>query len=600
MIKGFLKRIKGFIPGVKTLKVKLLLSYMVIVIIPIIFMGMYSLDRISSYITQQKVEAEERALIQLKGNIENLLSSYVDISQQIFFNNQIAMYFMKEHSDPEESLREYYNLIFPLFSGYKLRRSEVVSITVYTENETIQENGIDIVHLKEDMPQWRMYQKAMEAGGLIVWELNEGQVNRPYDWLLYRRLSSVNPDEGMLVMRILGSKFQGFMEGELDGNELYIIAPDGTVMASTKEEAIARNVADLPFKDAIFSEEPGARDGLGDGERLKVITTKIKLSAFSPGEWTLVKTFPVRRISRDVYQSIQYELAAFLAVLIFAGVMSVVFSEGIGRRIRLLSTKMKRVQEGDFNTRVPVSGDDEIGQLQASFNTMVDKLNELVNQVYQMEMQKKDMEIKRREAELYALQSQINPHFLFNTLEAILMGLEENNKETGHIIQLLAKSFRRNIQWKDEYVPLQEELNFVLEYLTIQKFRMQDKLNWSIDIPQDLMDVRIPKLMIQPIVENAVVHGVAMKKGDGTVRIEGRRIDDSLHLTIQDDGVGFSPEELDRIRASLHEKTINTTGKRIGLKNVHDRIMLYYGGRGKLRIDSLQGEGTTVQIIIPL
>jgi Predicted signal transduction protein with a C-terminal ATPase domain len=248
---------------------------------------------------------------------------------------------------------------------------------------------------------------------------------------------------------------------------------------------------------------------------------------------------------------------------------------------------MKGVKEGKFLTIKNNDVNDEIGEMTINFNFMVEGLKQLIHENYEVNLKMKDTEIKKKEAELYALQSQVNPHFLFNTLESIRMGLQnKEDAETAGVIFHLSKIFRKSLNWQGDIITLSEEIEFVRNYLEIQKYRFKNKINYEIDIPESFLSYTIPKLIIQPIVENAIKHGIERKWGNGNVGISAAIQDSRLSISVKDDGVGINEEALTKIRNELYENSeMKKTGS-IGLRNVNNRIILHCGTDFGLKIFS--------------
>jgi two-component system sensor histidine kinase YesM len=264
---------------------------------------------------------------------------------------------------------------------------------------------------------------------------------------------------------------------------------------------------------------------------------------------------------------------------------------------------MKLIKNGRFEKAGESGVMDEIGVMISSFNQMIEDLEQLIYENYEVTLQMNDIEIKKREAELYALQSQVNPHFLFNTLESIRMGLhKKGDEESADIVLHLSKVFRKSLNWEGEIISVSEEIEFVINYLEIQRYRFKDKLRYSINLPQELGELQIPKLTIQPLVENAVIHGIEEKYGNGTVSVDVTVSGSLLEILVKDDGTGISADKMMRIQRDLQpgnkEKDIKKSGS-IGLKNVHDRIVLHYGAQFGLAIESEPGHGTTIRIRLP-
>ena len=261
---------------------------------------------------------------------------------------------------------------------------------------------------------------------------------------------------------------------------------------------------------------------------------------------------------------------------------------------------MKLVQSGAFNVKAEVATQDEIGQLSISFNNMVDELNRLVREVY-------ETQLREREAELSALQSQMNPHFLYNTLESInMLALHNDQLQISDIVTSLGKLLRYTVEKADRPVTLKDELLFVEHYMQIQSFRLKNRLHADIDIEPSFEDCLVPKLTLQPLIENVIEH--AMAGGTVTVRLTAHFLDDDLVIRVKDNGVGLTDAKMWEIERRMNEKNHwqeenNSFGQRrrgFGLRNVHQRLKLLYGDGYGLFIERHADAGACFFIRIPL
>jgi len=247
------------------------------------------------------------------------------------------------------------------------------------------------------------------------------------------------------------------------------------------------------------------------------------------------------------------------------------------------------VKIGEFNVHLPIRSDDEIGNVQRNFLRMVEQLKELINEVY-------IGHIKKKEAELSALQTQINPHFLYNTLENIRwMSVNEGATKTGEQIEALSRMFRHVLNNGEEITSIQNELDHLRNYIFIQENRFQDNIVFNIQSDERLMDCQIMKLLLQPLVENAVHHGLQRKVGGGYVNISIRQEGENLTLIVEDNGLGADETRVRQILASGVDEE-----EGFALRNINDRIQLKYGNRYGLEFSSKKNVGTKVMIIIPL
>ncbi len=315
--------------------------------------------------------------------------------------------------------------------------------------------------------------------------------------------------------------------------------------------------------------------------------------------WTVIIEMPANAIFAKIY-AFEYTLIyTLLLCIFFALVVSVLMSRSLTEPISELRGQMKKVEAGSFDIAVSVKSRDEIGELSQSFNNMLLRINELIKSVYQTE-------IYRKEATISALQAQINPHFLYNTLQIIdIMAEEKGADEICYACQALSKIFRYSISKGKDLVSVREEIEHVRNYVYIQKLRLGDKLlEVEYNIPEEVMDLEILKLVIQPLVENSVVHGIEATSKKSLIRISAAVDIGDLIITIEDTGVGMDEEELRKVQQSLydtsHENSVKSSTGGIALQNVHSRIKLYYSEKYGMSIHSKKNRGTKVTLVFPV
>ncbi|MDF2539618.1 MAG: histidine kinase internal region [Herbinix sp.] len=284
-----------------------------------------------------------------------------------------------------------------------------------------------------------------------------------------------------------------------------------------------------------------------------------------------------------------------LALLLCAWPLSTLVSKVLTRQTSNLSDSMEKFRNGDFNQTVKITSQDEIGQLALSFNQMVADIRSLINKNYVMVL-------KEKEIELDALQAQINPHFLYNVLDSFYWRIiGTGNDELGEDVLALSKLFRLLLNQGNNDIEVKKEIELIESYLKIQKMRFSRRLSFEIDVAEDILDIKISKLMIQPFVENAIVHGLEKSGEGGLVRVTGRREDNYLVFTIEDNGIGMNQEEADRILMAQEEKRYSDV--RVGhyaIRNIKERLALRYGDKFILEIHSEVKQGTLVKISMPL
>ncbi len=364
------------------------------------------------------------------------------------------------------------------------------------------------------------------------------------------------------------------------GNILILSADNEVILDSEGIKNLYLTFPDRPNSD-------GARTIKNDQGKFLVISQLMPYMGMR-----IIKIFDYAQLTGSVRQYLLYARVTLLVLVLLFFVYTGTFFRSIIRPLRKVILNMRQVGKGDMNVQVEAEGIAELNSLCETFNRMVEKIKLLTKQIELKEKQ-------RAQAEIEALQCQINPHFLSNTLNSIRMmasmvGAESIRKMTGALMRILTESF----SYHEAIVPLETEIANLEQYIYIMKVRFGDSFEVTFDLDGEIKTFHIMKMLMQPILENAILHGVREIERKGWIRIKGWKDEDRLYLQIDDNGVGISEETL---RSLWQEKTHPHKGVScIGIRNVHERIRLNYGNEYGLTIQSEVGQGTSVTLALPV
>lgn len=366
---------------------------------------------------------------------------------------------------------------------------------------------------------------------------------------------------------------------------IYIIDNNGNIIYHPQQQIVYAGLKNENINDAL-SRTPGTYFDNFQGERRIMAVQNINYT-----NWKMVGISYVDELVVNKRNLASFVIFISLFGIAFAILASMFISAKISQPIKRLEKQMKKVENGDFDIKLDVQGEDEVKRLSRTFNLMVSRIRQLMAQIIA------DQEDKRK-SEFKALQAQINPHFLYNTLDSIIWMNENGNyKGVSTMVSALAKLFRVSISKGKETNSVADEIEHARSYLIIQKIRYKDKFDFTIDVQPDLLDKKTVKLILQPIIENAIYHGINQIQEKGEIRITAAAEQDKLVFRISDNGYGIRPEVLNGL---MERESTSTSGSGVGLKNVNERIKLRYGDEYGLKIESELDEGTTVIISIPL
>lgn len=315
--------------------------------------------------------------------------------------------------------------------------------------------------------------------------------------------------------------------------------------------------------------------------------------------WIVVECIPTYNLENSYQKIRNITLTVMGFSVLLLTIIYYFYSKKTNKPIKDLKIAMERIQKGDLDTRVQVGTNDEIGFLANGLNQMTLELQNHIQKVY-------IAEIRQREAEIEALKTQIEPHYLYNTLDVIRMtAITKDDKETAEMIDGLSGQLKYLIGGARDMVTLQAELDSVRNYFKIIKIRYENRFSLEVDVPEELLELKVPQLILQPVVENAVKHGLKPKEeGEGVVAIQGMKSEDRLEITVMDNGIGMTEEKMADVQQLLDSQDTvkHAKSKRasIGLKNVYDRIKLIFGDAYSMEISSFEGIGTIVKYKLPV
>lgn len=559
------------------LRDKLLLMYVLSVFIPIVLTNVVFYNVTTSNLRNQKIRDADMALDNLKNELRVTIDQGVGLSYSLYgdsiFNKTITRKFTSE-KDYVETFNSYLRGALADQNAQGVRWYQV-----YTDNPTVLASGyIDRLTDKLRDTGWYRQSKASssryptfiysEQKFSLIQKLNN------YHTSGIEQLVKIDLNMERIHQIFFGSTFNGMV---------YLVDPQGRVQYGNDTAKLPEGV---PFKEISYPKNSLAFKNVYSGIN------------YLEG-WTLEGVMDEENVLKEVRKSRSFVIWLACINFVLPSIIIAAMSRSIHVRLVRILKHMKKVKAQNFQTIPHEEARDEIGQLTIEFNRMTETVNSLINEVYLADIQKKNLELKQQQAQLHALHSQINPHFLFNSLESVRMrSLIKGEKETAKIIQHMAKMFRKSVSWSRNYVTVREELELIESFLTIQQYRFGDKLEYSIVADPAALEHRIPKMVLLPFVENASIHGIESSPDKGIIAISVAVQRDRLIFRLEDNGIGMSPEKLEELKGYLEEN--DDIGERVGMKNAYYRLKLCFQDCFMFAMDAREGTGTCIEISLPL
>jgi two-component system sensor histidine kinase YesM len=605
----------------------------------LVFVTTVVIALLSYSFTQQAVrrtsrDYTEQLITQVQTNIDSYITHMENIAEVVQLNDQVQTYFRGGNELGAAARTEYRSRISTFLNSISRTREDISLILIAGDDGRVLTNDPDMeLNSSIDIAEQDWYAAAQAHSGNAVISSSHVQniVEGEYRWVITLSRTVNDPQTGagygVMLVDLNFSVINDLLSNISLGKKgyLFIVDSTGRIVYHPRQELLYSNL-EREHIDRVLEGRDGSFAVTDEkGERIYTVRTSGQTG------WKTVGVNYASELVQNRATIQRYYIYWALACMVVAVFVSVLISHRLSQPIMRLRTSMQAVEQGSFDVTADVSARNEIGALAKDFNIMVAQIKELMRRNAEEQEQK-------RKSELMALQNQITPHFLYNTLDSVIWMAE--GKQYANVVttvSALARLLRLSVSRGDELISIRDEIEHIKNYLTIQKLRYRDKLDFMIDVDEDVLQLRTPKVILQPLVENAIYHGIKNKEGGGRVTVHGGRRGSDVVLVVRDDGVGMSDA---RLRTLLQEDDAlagagnaggggfrpagdraagatatgsSTTSRlavdpmrvrrrrgRVGVRNVHERIRLYFGAEYGLSFDHNNGAGTAVEVRLPV
>lgn len=577
-----------------TISQKMVLIFLGSVILPLAIQNTFYYSDTEKNIQSQMMQSLKNSLDDTKNKVSGIISGTITLSHKYNTNEGLYKFLENSYSDDINYLVEYQVRIVGMLNSDLAYNQNIRKISLYTDNPTVFNGSLinkikpdDFTTLGEKLIDYRLYDLTpAENGPKLRISLVPLVTKTSYD----RYLSIIRPlryypqySDYQKLLRI--DIDVSYISSILENNSMF----DNIVLVDTDNRIIAAANSYHEFgKYDIFSEDK-LKPGI---VVLKQPLNDLPISLYGYYNTKIISNEFAKMRWKTLFIILCSMIPALFCILLVAG--------NITKRTKLVVNLSKQVAQGNF-IQIPQksTGNDEIGILAESMNQMSMKLKTLIDEEYNARILKAQLERETAQTKLLALQSQVNPHFMFNALESIrLKAMAKKETETAEMIMYMSQMFRHLINWNDDITYLMDEIKFLYEFLSIQKYRFDDEFEYSVKVEEEAEKCLIPKFIIQPLVENACVHGVEAISNNRYVEINAFFREDRLVVTVSDNGSGISGERLESLREMLSGGKKLTES--VGLFNIYQRMVLYYGREFTFDVSSELGMGTKITIIVPV
>ncbi|MEK3670058.1 MULTISPECIES: cache domain-containing sensor histidine kinase [unclassified Paenibacillus] len=577
------------------LRTKLFLSFGCVVLIPVLIVGVFLTSELRNMALDNALEQITANVDRVKKRTGEMLNVPLDIAYRLSNDSRLEEAANHRYESVYDVVQAYWD--YPDFREFVRLYKEISSIRLYIDNPTVLDNW-EFLQADAAVTQESWYQTALAQKGLVCWNYIRDNRNGKYYLSLIRKIDFLKQrTTGVLIVNVNTERLNSILDQETF--ETIIVDENDNIVASNRADTLGKTLEDIDFKPLSPLPGQGPADVRIDGKPSKML-----IDDWHPGgslnSLRIISIFSVESIVGEPNRIISLASMVIISALILAIILIYYFSRLLTGRMLHLSKHISKVASGNLEARLVIDGKDEIGQLARQFNHMVRNINDLMSEVQESNRQKNATLLKQNEIKFKMMASQINPHFLFNALESIRMKAHSRGQtDISQVVRLLGKMMRKNLEVGNGRIALQSELETVSCYLIIQKFRYNDRLAYELYVDPAANAIQIPPLIIQPLVENCVIHGLENRMDGGMVRVDIRVENALLKVEVSDNGIGISAARIAEIRQMLDNKDDYETNN-IGMRNIHLRLQLTYGPECGLNLASQSGYGTQISFAIPL
>lgn len=577
---------------------KFSIIYFLLIMVPIFVIIQISYNQFIKTTIQQNDKEMYQRVSQSKYQVLNTIENTESIANEMIFMSESQGFLNNQFTFSEKEKYYFtYNLQNMLIRIKQVYPNQYFKIRFFSSNDSIGEM-YDVIYDIERLQSETFYPKIKNSKKGMLWG-NLKQVQQyhnveQYFTLkpnadkvvpFYQRIESYYSNEmiGVLEIDILVDKMFGGYYPNMNSN---ILVLDSNNKIINSEESYFEGKID----QSLLSDDQGVRELMIDNRMYRIVYDTVESMGYKILELVEVES---------LLSSVKSYKNRMFIIMIFAmaGVFFFVYTTTnlLFSRLKVMINMMNRIQKGELDVKIDENRKDEIGQLAHNFNLMAEKLQEMISNLI-------EKETAHRDAEIRALQAQVNPHFLYNTLDSIRMQCEINGEyDIADVLISLSNLFRYNTKWTNELVLLKQEIDHVLNYITIMKTRFKNKIHFEINMPDQILNYYVIKMMIQPIIENSFKYAFNQSTEKWEIFLEGYILHNMLYIQVKDNGSGIEKETLETINNHLENNIpINRDNGSIGLWNVSQRIRIRFGDEYGIRLRSKINEGTTVIIKIPL
>jgi len=614
VINRTIEKVKTFSRNL-SLEYKLILFNIFVIVIPVTLIFAFTISSYINYLNDQLITSEFRSISQISSSLDNYLGELYNISLEYTLDKTLFN-ISKGPSDFDNKnyAVQNYTLARSNMQQIMITHQEILGIYLFCDNgnnyKIVRGNVLlPLNNYKEHL--WYIAAKKRPNEGMLFAEnVLEGYVDYDAQTLTYiKGINDYLSGEflGVVMFSIEVDKFESLVELSSNNHNTTIITDNsGRVFYCSDRDKIGKVIINSFFANAVLARNEGYYiNNSINGMPIAIFSTTSSYSGYK-----IVDLLHLNKLFAPINKAKRISTAILIFSVITLILVTVMYSEQLLYPIRKLTNAVEEFGRTSLSVIPVYDTNNEIGILTKSFSAMSQRINTLINREYAAQ-------IKRKEAELSALQSKINPHFLYNTLEMIKsMSEEENFSGIYDATHYLSKILQYSLHFENELVTVREEIASVRYYVKIQQMRFNNRFKVIFDLPPKVLDCKILKFIIQPLVENSIYHGLETKLGSGVIIISGAiKPDGGLSITITDNGVGISEEDLKIIQNSLKsgingfieqqdddplllKNTRVHSNRGFALMNIHTRLQLRYGTKSGLMINSSPNRGTTVTVNI--